>query len=181
MRIDRDGFPNWSSLGGVLIHILSANPVIRKRPPGIVASTSWWWRVLLLGLSLRTVVIDLRSEKVRVTSRYLWFLRFHKNYSFRYVNGITYGYSNLSTESLFRSTHDTFDRFSVGLKLVGEEEVPLFDFVGEGTFVNDGSLPDWLYWDDYAFDFSGTQESESRLFAELMSNLLDVPIVRPNL
>lgn len=160
--------------------LLSACPVVRKQSPGIVVSTAWWWRILFLGLTLRWVTVHLKKEEIRIVSRYLWFLRFRKRYRFGKVKAITYGYSNWNSGSVMSVSHDSIDQFSVGLQLYNDNEVHLFNFVGEGTFVNESQfVPDWMYWEEYAFDLSGTQEGESRTFAELLSKLLNVPIVRP--
>ncbi|MBT5017151.1 MAG: hypothetical protein HON04_00220 [Planctomicrobium sp.] len=162
------------------MRILSACPIVRKQPPGIVVSTAWWWRILFFGLSLRKVTFHLKKEEIRIVSRYLWFFRFRKRYRFGKVKAITYGYSNWNSGSTWSTAHDSLDQFSVGLQLNNDDEVRLFNFVGEGTFVNNSNLlPDWLFWDEYAFDLSGTQEGESKAFAELLSKLLNIPIVRP--
>ncbi len=42
---------------------------------------------------------------------------------------------------------------------------------------NDGPWPDWLYWNDYLFDLSGTQERESKAFVELLSKMIGVSVV----
>ncbi len=56
----------------------------------------------------------------------------------------------------------------------------MFNFSGEGTFANHGPWPDWIYWDEFAFDLSGSQESESRTFVDLLSKMLRVPVVPPD-
>lgn len=163
-----------------MIRGFSACPVIRKRSPGIVVTTSLFWKIVLLGTSLRKVTIDLSKEEIRVESRDFWFFRRRQRIRFRKIKGITYGYSNWSPGSVLSTAHDAIDHFTVGLRLWNDVEHPLFSFVGDGSFVNDNEfIPDWFYWDEFAFDLTGSQESESRLFAELLSNLLNVPIVRP--
>jgi hypothetical protein len=64
----------------------------------------------------------------------------------------------------------------VGLRLHNLDELHLFFFYGDGTFSNDGPLPDWFYWKDYLFDLSGAQEKESRLFVDLPSKMMKVPV-----
>jgi hypothetical protein len=56
--------------------------------------------------------------------------------------------------------------------------VHLFHFYGEGTFVNNSPFPDWCYWEEYLLDMSGTQESESRTFVDLLQKMLNVPVTR---
>jgi hypothetical protein len=43
------------------------------------------------------------------------------------------------------------------------------------------SWPDWLYWEQCLTDISGTQEKESRGFAELLGRMIGVPIIPPAL
>jgi hypothetical protein len=73
--------------------------------------------------------------------------------------------------------HDSVDLHSVGVRLRDGDEVHLFYFYGDGTFRNDGPWPDWLYWDHYLFDLSGTQQRESRAFVELLSKLISVSVI----
>jgi hypothetical protein len=61
--------------------------------------------------------------------------------------------------------------------LVGGEEVRLFYFVGDGAFQNDSPLPDWWYWEDYALDRVGSQDRESRMFVQLLSQIIGVAIL----
>jgi hypothetical protein len=37
----------------------------------------------------------------------------------------------------------------------------------------------WLYWDEFLFDQSGTQEQESRAFVEMLSKMMGVSIIPP--
>jgi len=52
-------------------------------------------------------------------------------------------------------------------------------FIGEGTFGNEGPFPDWCYWDEFALDISGSQEDESRVFADVLSKIIGVQVVPP--
>ena len=45
---------------------------------------------------------------------------------------------------------------------------------------NEGPFPDWFYWQEYVFDLTGTQVSESRLFVELLSEMIRAPVIPPN-
>ena len=83
--------------------------------------------------------------------------------------------------SAFSFAHDSFDWFTVGLRLKGDSEFRLFNFIGDGTFGNTGPFPDWLYWDEFAFDFSGSQDKESRVFVDLLSKMIGVKVVPPRL
>jgi hypothetical protein len=37
---------------------------------------------------------------------------------------------------------------------------------------------DWCCWDEYRVDLSGTQESESRMFVDLLQKIFNVPVAR---
>ena len=75
--------------------------------------------------------------------------------------------------------NDSFDWFTVGLRLADDSELQLFNFIGDGTFSNNGPFPDWLYWDEFAFDLSGSQEKESRVFVDLLCKMIGVRVVPP--
>jgi hypothetical protein len=115
------------------------------------------------------VRVDRVNESVTIRDRTWWFRRRERVILFGEVAGIGYGYEEWSWGFWAR---DPVDRFVVSLKLKWGEEVRLFDFVGDGTFTNDGPLPDWTYWKEYAFDMTGTQEQESRMFAKVLGSVL---------
>lgn len=134
-------------------------------------------RVLTLGLLLRRVVVDRESQTIHIERRTCWLFHSARRLPFGRVAAVTYGYEDVHPFAGIASTHDAVDRYIVGLRVAGEEELRLFYFLGDGVFTNDGPLPDWWYWDEYVTDFSGTQERESRLFVQLLSKLIGVTIV----
>ena len=164
------------------MRLLALCPRIKKEPgPRVVATTALRVRILLLGLLIRKIVIDPTEKTIQISSRYVWLFRRQRTIRFSDVQAVTYGYEDLmSYESYFSYGHDSFDWFTVGLRLKDKSETRLFNFIGEGTFNNEGPLPDWLYWGESAFDVSGSQDKESRVFAELLSNLVQAPIAAPN-
>jgi hypothetical protein len=146
-----------------------------------MASTSWLVRIFGLGLLLRKVRVDRQARMITIEDRTAWFFRRTRVFSFAQIAAVTYGYEDVSPFAAFSTTHDGIDRFVVGLRVIGTGEVRLFYFLGEGVFTNDGPLPDWWYWKEYATDFSGTQEGESKLFVQLLSQLIGVTIAPSNL
>jgi len=152
-------------------------PRINADADHLTASTSSLSRVLSLGLSIRHVVVDRLVQTVTIAQRRAWFFQRRRIVPFSHIAAVTYGYEDISPLSAFSSTHDGVDRFVVGLRVIGSDEVRLFDFVGDGVFTHDGPLPDWWYWDEYLVDFTGTQERESRLYVQLLSKLIGVTIV----
>jgi hypothetical protein len=131
---------------------------------------------LNLGFGSRRVVIDRAAQTVRFTRRTAWFYRRTESIEFRRITAVTYGYEDLNPLAFLGGAHDAIDRYVVGLKLIGADEIRLFSFVGDGVFSNDGPLPDWWYWEEIAMDFAGPQERESRVFVILLSKLIGVTI-----
>ncbi|GIW92275.1 MAG: hypothetical protein KatS3mg110_0316 [Pirellulaceae bacterium] len=163
------------------MRLLSICPRIRKKSGRLVASTAWILRLLLLGTTYRKVVVDPNTRTISIYSRYLWLVRRRRVISFGEIQAVTYGYEDLAIASLFSYAHDSIDCFSVGLRLKDGMEIGLFNFVGEGTFSNNGPFPDWLYWPEFALDMSGSQENESRVFVDLLSKMIGVSVVPPRL
>lgn len=161
------------------MRFLAICPRIRKQKGCIVATTAWRVRLLLLGLILRRVEIDPANQKIRIFSRYLWLLRFRREVSFKQISAITYGYEDMSAESAFAFAYDSWDWFTVGIRIADRHEIHLFNFVGDGSFTNNGPLPDWMYWDNYACDLSGSQDQESRVFVDLLATMIQVPVDPP--
>jgi hypothetical protein len=113
---------------------------------------------------------------VTVSRRYLWCSPPPPR-PVRGDRGGDYGYQDWSASGSSSWAYNSVDLFSVGLRLHGGEEWHLFYFYGDGTFSNQGPLPDWLYWEQYLFDLSGSQERESRVFVELLGKIIGAPVV----
>ena len=161
------------------MRLLAFCPRIRKESGRVVATTAWRVRLLFLGMLYRRVVIDPTKKRVFVTSRYLWLMRLRRTFRFSDVQAVTYGYEDLSLGASISYAHDSYDWFTVGLRLYDKSEFRLFNFIGDGTFDNIGPFPDWMYWEDFALDLSGSQEKESRVFADVLSRLIGVAIAPP--
>ena len=155
--------------------LFSICPRVAKRGSQLVACTAWRLRVLSLGWLYREVRIDPGKQEIEIYRRYLWVFPRRRRVRFGAIAAITYGYEDFGSSLSW--AHDSVDLYSVGLRLHDDEELHLFYFFGDGEFSNNGPLPDWLYWDEFLFDSSGTQERESRTFAELLSKMIDVSIV----
>lgn len=159
--------------------LLSVCPRIRKRGRKLEAATAWRLRILTLGMFYRRVVIDTKKREIRLFRRYLWFFARQRRFRFGEIEAVTYGYTDSAWGQWTHWAHDSHDWFAVGIRLATGEEVHFFYFYGDGTFTNNGPWPDWLYWDDYLFDMSGTQERESRGFVELLMKMIGVTLVPP--
>jgi hypothetical protein len=161
--------------------LFSICPRITRQGDRVVGISSWRWRLLTLGTCWRRVEIDPVSGWLTITAHYGWLVRRRRVVKFADVKNVTYGYGDMAPDQWFSFGYNSFDWFTVGLRLRDDSEFRLFNFVGEGTFVNQSSLPDWWFWEESFLDVSGTQEHESRLFAELIARLLNVKIVPPQL
>jgi len=155
---------------------LSICPRIGADEQTLTASTSLVAMCLTVGFCSRHVLIDRAAKTVRITRRMAWFCTRTDTIEFRRIAAVTYGYDDMSPLAFLGGAHDAVDRFVVGLKLIGADELRLFSFIGDGVFTNDGPLPDWWYWEEIAMDFAGSQERESRLFVTLLSKLIGVSI-----
>ena len=170
--------PNSRAADFTMLWFLSICPRIYRDHDRMVAATSWKLVVLLLGFCYRRVEIDPRREELTIRSRAFWLLTRTRRIPFRFIEAVTYGYQDWAIANIFSHAHDSFDVFNVGIRLHGDlHDTHLFNFVGEGSFQNESHYPDWYYWDRYAFDFSGTQEAESKVFAELLGTMIGVEII----
>ena len=154
--------------------LLSFVPRITADENRLIAATSLPFRIATLGLSIRQVTIDRQLQLVTIGDRRAWVWHRRSTFHFREIEAVTYGYDDVSLSAVLQAAHDSVDRFVVGLKPYGRDEVLLFYFVGDGTFTNDGPLPDWWYWEEYATDWSGTQQRESLLFVQLLGKMIGV-------
>jgi hypothetical protein len=160
-----------------LSRLFAVCPRISKGQGQLVATTAWRLRLLSLGSHCRRVVVDLRRKTLVIERTYFWAVSRRRRIPFQTIEAVTYGYQDWAFPFIWNWTHDTVDLFTVGVRVSGGDEVHLCSFFGEGTFSNAGPLPDWLYWEDFVFDISGTQEQESRTFVELLSKLMGAPVI----
>lgn len=163
----------------LLERLLQFRPRIRKDGNVLIAASPWRALILSLGFGGRMVTIDPVRKIVRVRVRTFWFYTTSHLYPFDRVLYVLSGYrdwslSNLSITGSYR------DRgvFTVELRLTTGERIVLFRFYHEGPFVNDGFMPDFMYWGDYldASLTQGNQGRESEVFAKLVAGLLAKPI-----
>jgi len=161
------------------MRLFSLCPRIRKNGGRVIATSAWRSQILSLGSSFREVIVDPKRKAIRIRSRWLWFFRKTESIRFSKIEAVTYGYEDQAINLSMYNAHDALDCFSVGLRLYNDREIRLFKFFGEGSFVNDSIFPDWMYWEEYAFDINGSQEAESRVFVDLLAKLINVTVVPP--
>jgi hypothetical protein len=156
--------------------LLSLGPRIRAEESRLIASTPWILRILNLGLWQRHVIVDRSSQTVTLHRRVAWLFLRTEDIPFNQIAAVTYGYEDHHPFGGWVGIHDSWDHYVVGLRVYGREEVKLFSFLGEGMVTNNSPLPDWWYWDEFRMDLTGTQACESRVFVQLLSQMMDVTI-----
>jgi hypothetical protein len=161
------------------MYIPTFRPRIRHEPSKIIAETGWLTLILLLGTVYRRVTVNREKAKITITSRYLWLIRRRRGIKFAWVKAITYGYTSLTTESMTSLAYDSKDCFKVGLRLIDETEVHLFSFVGDGEFINDSGLPDWMFVFPRLVDSVGDQQWQSKKLVDILASMLGTTIVPP--
>ncbi len=156
--------------------LFSLGPRVQKRAGRLIAASGWRSQALTLWSTYRQVVVDPNVQAVIIRGRIFWLIPRIRRIPFQAIRAVLYSYSDVNPTSSFAWAYNTVDLFTVGLRLLDGSEVTLFRFFGEGEFVNEGIFPDWFYWEDYLLDQVGTQENESRVFAELVSKMTGAPI-----
>jgi hypothetical protein len=102
--------------------------------------------------------------------------------SFKNISHVDYTYGSFGTDwgitsSSWFGRHDEVESFTISIVTKTGDSFPICAFRGEGSKTTGWSGV--LLGGDDIFDFSGTQEDESRKFAEYIAKLLDVTIGEP--
>lgn len=155
---------------------LAPRPSIRKVGNRLVVSSTWRTSLLSFGAVSRNVTLDAQDRLMRVTSRTCWAFTNVRWIKFQDVSEVVYDYRDLFSSDWI--SHTEQDLYTVGLWLKSNEVVPLFKFYGEGDYINNSIWPDWMRWDDFlaAEITRGTQDSDSRRLADVLSGLIGVPV-----
>ena len=160
--------------------LFAIRPVIRKENGTLVAVSNWRTVLLTLGALQRKVVVDPRQRTIRLRMRRFWFVVKTRRIEFDWVQSVVYGHAEMSTGSVLpMNAYQEQDLFAVGLSLKNGEELILFRFYGEGSFVNNSVFPDWMLWEGFleAKLTAVDQESASSAFADVLAGLIGVPVV----
>lgn len=167
----------WLALTGMLIvrsPYLSLAPRVRRHGLQLWASTSLLVRVLTLWSYGRHVHVDAEARYVFLLERKLWVLTSTQLVRFRDIAHVSYRFVSVPTTwHWLGRVEDTFESFSVSLKLHDGRSVLLARFVGEGAAGDLGTL---VLGDDL-WDFEGAQEDESRLFVAQLCELTGADLV----
>jgi hypothetical protein len=155
--------------------LLNIGPVISKRGQVLVISPGWQARVFTLGAASRMVTVDPQAKLVRVKGRRFWFFGSSRRIPFDWIEEIHYGYLNTSGSWTIDSGDELF---TVALKLKDGKEVVICRFYGQGDFVNNSMLPDWMFWEESITSQigQGDQQPRSMALADTLSELIGVPV-----
>lgn len=167
-------------LGIGLARTFSFQAVIRKEGNTLTARTGLPAQLLLLFAASRWLILDPQQKAVRIRDRSFWFFTRWHRIPFDAVEAVVYTYTDMSPGQFNPfGAYRSLDVFTVGLRMRHGEERRLFRFVGEGGFNNDGILPDWCYWEENLVTplVQGSQDTGSRLFADVVSRMTGAPIV----
>lgn len=159
--------------------LFNVQPVVKAVGKALVIETSWKGHLLSFGAASRRVVANPQTKTVRIEGRRFWFARWSKVIPFDRVDAIEYGYANWNAGLAYQEQ----DVFTLNLRMkLGPPEL-LCRFVGGGDFVNNTSLPDFFFLESQleARFSKGDQESGSLKVADLLSNMIGVPIENPSL
>jgi hypothetical protein len=162
----------------LLSRVFCIGPRISRDGQSVVASSNFLSQLLCLGFAGRRVTIDPRQGLIRVHYRVLWVLTRSRRIEFDWISHVVYDYSGMGG---WYGAYQEGEVYSVALKLKNGQEVLLFQFVGEGDFVNNTVWPDWMYWVEFkvAQFCQGPQEARSLMYAETVSRLAGVPLGEP--
>lgn len=161
---------------------LRYEPRIRRRGRMVAITSGLRVVVMTLGLLHRTVLLDLDQNVLRIIDRRGWFFRRYRRIPFERVAAVTYGYQDTAPFSSVSMEYRQWDLYTVGIRLRDQEDVLLFRFFGQGDYINNSLLPDWMFTDEIVIAelTRGGQETRSRLLVELLSHVMNVDIINPD-
>ena len=165
----------WTAKSG----LLSMKPQITAEAGRITLSTPLWRQALCLGFYGREAVLDKRSRRGSIVTRWLWFVRSRREFSLDRVEYIDTQFKSLTTAwSWYHGKTDQLEKFSIILVLKSPyERVTLCSFSGEGA-VHTG-MSGVLFSGDDLIDYAGTQEEDFRAFLRTLESFLEVPVGGP--
>lgn len=161
----------------IALPFLTLKPRIAKQGETLVIETSTLGLLLSLTMLWRRVEVDPQRKTVTVARRVCWLFGRRQVIPFHWIEANEYSYRDMNPITDLGGTGDVFDNFEIKLRLgKSGRQVHLCSFMGPGEFVNQSVWPDWVYWEEYAFDVAGTQTSESLALVEVLQKLTGKPL-----
>ena len=158
---------------------LTVSPRVLRTGKRLVIRAPIQIDLLLMGGFGQYVLVDAHTKQITIKRRSFWHTT-ARRLLFDHVRAVTYGYVDLGepyTANFIQSAQDSYDHFTVGLRLTDTSEVVLADFVGEGGFRNETGMPNWAFIHRFFFNLVGTQENDSRRLVDGLSELIGVPVI----
>jgi hypothetical protein len=161
-----------------VIPFLANGPIVEVEPQTIRARTSNLMLALTLGAWRDLIVVDSRTQTVRIRRTKLWGFTNTRTVPFNEIAEVAYSMIDGSVGTTFTGERDGPETFDVALTLHSGEEVPLMRFSGDGEYVSDYAHPLESIGDRFheMGDVRGDQQEKSLGFVELLSHRLGVPI-----
>ncbi|MBI1292451.1 hypothetical protein GC173_14625 [bacterium] len=157
----------------IQVRFLSISPKVWREGPILHARTNMFVILCRLGLRWTSFRADTQRRVFEVTRHNLWFFPSTRTISFDHVREILYRYEDpFSFMQWIDHARDSVDCYTIGLRLYDESELQLFSWTGEGAFANESLYHDLFYWQEFLFDFEGTQKKESLGFYELLTAMI---------
>ena len=152
--------------------LLSIGPKVWSEGHVLCARTDLITIFTRLGIYWISFRADIPARTFHVTRHYLAFSS-TRSLPFDRVRRIIYNYHDtFGFLGWLGAARDSRDHYRIGLETWDDEEIMLFDWVGEGEFRNDSIWPDFVYWKEFAFDMTGTQKKESLLFYDALCAMI---------
>jgi hypothetical protein len=157
--------------------LLSLCPRVREDAGKLILTTGLKTGALTLGLSWRRVVVDPATRTVHVWDRHGWLVAREVTIPFKRIVSVTQDYADLSPGQWLPFGYDAFDVYRVGLRLRGDGgDVHLFRFIGEGAYVNNSDMPDWVHGREILTDVKGMQDREASAAAGAIGKMIGVRV-----
>ncbi len=161
--------------------LFTLRPSIRETKKSIVIKTGFLTKLFTFFLYMQKVEIIPSLRKVQISKTFFWSFIFRKQLDFDDVWYIDYSYNSMTTQFGWTSSRfgaqDEVESYSISIVTKDEKFYSICSFRGEGACCTgwDGVL----LGGDEALDYKGTQESESRQFADYISKIFGVPFGKP--
>jgi hypothetical protein len=153
------------------------SPKIKDYGNKLIAKTPFIAWLLMLTMLYRRVIVDAQRKQVIIERRVFWFYKTARSIPFDSIHEISYNYEDWGPFTSLGFTGGTKDCFSVKLRLLGDEEVHLFNFIGEGVYLSGAPHPfislRWFFA-KIIFAFCGSQEELSQQFVDRLEDLIGV-------
>ena len=156
-------------------------PSICETRNSIIIKTGFLTKLFTLFLYMQKVEIIPSMRKVQISKTIFWSFIFRKQIDFDDIWYIEYAFKSWGTDwgysvSGYRNL-DEMEKFSILLVTKNEKKHFVCSFRGEGSVATGwGGI---LLGGDDIVDYKGTQESESRQFAEYISKIFGVSLGKP--